>query len=40
MTELFGIAVPEWVPWAIGAILVVLIVVFVLKGFISEMRKK
>jgi hypothetical protein len=37
--DLFGLAVPAWTIWLLGAIIVVLIVVFILKGFFSEMKK-
>lgn len=40
MIDLFGFQVPAAVPWIIGIIIVVLVVVLILKGFISEMRKK
>ena len=40
MISLFGYQVPSVVLWIIGIIIVVLVVVFIGKGFISEMRKK
>ena len=40
MVNLFGHMVPAVVPWILGIIIVVLVVAFILKGFIAEMRKK
>ncbi len=40
MVELFGFQVPEWVLWILGAAVVLLLVVPILKGFLSELRKK
>lgn len=40
MTNLFGFQVPSAVPWIIGGAIVVLVIAFIAKGFISEMRKK
>ncbi|MGI6221819.1 MAG: hypothetical protein ACOYIP_08170 [Coriobacteriales bacterium] len=40
MISLFGFQVPAAAPWIFGIIIVALIVIFILKGFISEMRKK
>jgi hypothetical protein len=37
---LFGLSVPSWAPWLVLAIVIVLVVAFILKGFIDEMRKK
>ena len=37
---LFGITVPMEAIWIIVAIIVLIIVVFIAKGFIDEMRKK
>lgn len=39
MESLFGI-VPMWVVWVLVAIIVLVIVIFIAKGFIDEMRKK
>ena len=39
MESLFGI-VPMWVVRVVIAIIVLIIVVFIAKGFIDEMRKK
>ena len=39
MESLFGI-VPMWGVWVVIAIIVLIIVVFIAKGFIDEMRKK
>ncbi len=40
MVTLFGLQVPTWVLFAIGALIIVLILAFIAKGFISEMKKK
>lgn len=40
MIDLFGFQVPSIVVWIIGIAIVVLVIVLILKGFISEMRKK
>ncbi len=40
MIELFGMQVPDFVLWILIAIAIVLVIVFILKGFISEMKKK
>ncbi|MGI6216067.1 MAG: hypothetical protein ACOYIK_00485 [Coriobacteriales bacterium] len=40
MIDLFGLQVPSYVLWILIAIVVVLVVGLILKGFISEMRKK
>ena len=40
MIELFGFQVPDCVLWILGAIVVVLVVAFILKGFFSELKKK
>ena len=38
--DLFGFQVPSLVMWIIGAIIIVLVVAFILKGFLAEMKKK
>lgn len=40
MISLFGFQVPAAVPWIVGIVIIALVVIFILKGFISEMRKK
>ncbi len=40
MIELFGIKIPDYVLWILIAVAIVLIIVFILKGFFSEMKKK
>ena len=37
---LFGLSVPMEAIWVIVAIIVLIIVVFIAKGFIDEMKKK
>lgn len=37
--ELFGIAVPMEAIWIVVAIVVLVIVVFIAKGFLDEMKK-
>ena len=40
MIDLFGMQVPGFVVWILVAVIVVLVVGFILKGFFSELRKK
>ena len=40
MVTIFGFAVPTYVIWILVAVLVIGIIGFILKGFISEIRKK
>jgi hypothetical protein len=39
MVDVFGFSIPAWIIWALGAIFIILIVVFILKGYFSEMKK-
>ncbi len=38
--EFFGLIVPFEIIWVIVAIIVLIIVVFIAKGFLDEMKKK
>lgn len=40
MIEFFGLTVPFEIIWVIVAIIVLVIVVFIAKGFRDEMKKK
>lgn len=37
--ELFGMQVPMAVIWIVAAIVVIIVVAFIVKGFIEEMKK-
>lgn len=36
---LFGLAVPGWLPWALLALVIIIVLALILKGFFTEMRK-
>lgn len=38
--ELFGINIPIEAVWIFAAIIVLIIIVFIVKGFLDEMKKK
>ncbi len=38
--ELFGIQIPMAAIWVVVAIVVILIIAFIAKGFMDEMKKK
>lgn len=38
--ELFGIAIPMEAVWIFAAIIVLIIIIFIAKGFLDEMKKK
>lgn len=37
--ELFGMHVPMEVVWIVAAVVVIVVVAFIVKGFIEEMKK-
>jgi uncharacterized membrane protein YjfL (UPF0719 family) len=38
--QLIGIPIPNWVIWAVLGVVLLVVVIFILKGFIDEMKKK
>ena len=40
LENLIGLPIPDWVIWIIAAIIILLIVIFIAKGFFDEMNKK
>lgn len=40
MIDLFGLQVPDYVLWILIAVIVILVVGLILKGFFSEIKKK
>lgn len=40
MITIFGISFPSWVIFVLIAIIVVIILAFILKGFFSELHRK
>ncbi len=40
MIDLFGFEIPAWVIWVLVGIIVLILVIFIIRGFIDEMRKK
>ena len=39
MIEIFGLTIPAAVIWAVALLVVAFIVVFIVKGFIEEMKR-
>ena len=37
--ELFGVTIPDYAIWIVAAIIVIILMVFIAKGFIDEMKK-
>lgn len=40
MVSLFGLEVPMEAIWVVVAIIVLIVVIFIAKGFVDEMKKK
>ena len=39
MIDIFGLQIPTWILFVVLALVVILILVFIAKGFIKEMKK-
>ena len=37
--ELFGVTIPDYAIWIVAAIIVIILIVIIGKGFIDEMKK-
>ena len=37
--ELFGVTIPDYAIWIVAAIIVIILIAFIGKGFIDEMKK-